>query len=130
MSANWPRNTAGLQKHAKYRAAEARMRVERAVKELLLAGTPVTFNAVAREASVSKAYLYRHPDIKDRIISLRQQNLRPVNAFNNRNPTQAQQVVILAKNNRISQLERENKYLRQLLAKVYGEKWDRLTSTP
>ena len=129
MPANWSRNTTGLQKHAAYRAAEARRRVEEAIKQLLLAGTPVTFNAVSRQASVSKAYLYRHSGIRDRILALREKTIRLRPPTDSEPSDAGKDVVILAKDNRIAQLEKENKYLKQLLARIYGEKWDQLTST-
>lgn len=40
------------------------------------AGTPVTFEAVASEASVSRAWLYNEPDIRDEIARLRSTNRR------------------------------------------------------
>jgi len=127
--ANWSRNTTGLQKHAAYRAAEARRRVEEAIKQLLLAGTPVTFNAVSRQAAVSKAYLYRHAGIRDRILALREKTIRLCPSIDPEPTDAGKNLVILAKDSRIAQLEKENKCLKQLLARIYGEKWDQLPST-
>lgn len=39
-------------------------RTERAVADLLAAGQPVTFTAVAAHVRVSRATLYRHPDLR------------------------------------------------------------------
>ncbi|HHY95679.1 MAG TPA: transposase [Firmicutes bacterium] len=128
MPTRWSRNTTGLQKHAAYRAAEARRRVEEAIKQLLLAGTPVTFNAVSRQAAVSKTYLHRHAGIRNRILALREKTIR-LRPSTDSEPTDAgKNVVLLAKDSRIAQLERETKYLKQLLARVYGEKSDQLAS--
>ena len=40
---------------------------EQAVRALLKRGEPVTFQAVQREAGVSHAFLYTHPDLRKRI---------------------------------------------------------------
>jgi AcrR family transcriptional regulator len=43
---------------------ERRQRVEDACTELLLAGQPVTFDAVAARTGLGRATLYRNPDLR------------------------------------------------------------------
>ena len=126
MCGKWPRNTDGLRKHAAYRGFEAKRKTEEAIKRLLAAGAPISFNAVSREARVSKAYLYRHADIKERIINLRSRQPTLTDKPTRESTGASKDVIILAKDNRIRQLEKENKYLKQLLQKAYGEKWELL----
>ncbi|MCL6554157.1 MAG: hypothetical protein K6W08_13710 [Firmicutes bacterium] len=44
--------------------AELILRVEQACLDLLAAGEPVTFPAVAARADVTRAVLYRHPELR------------------------------------------------------------------
>jgi predicted Zn-dependent protease len=46
---------------------------ERAIRALVKRGEPVTFQAVQREAGVSHAFLYTHPELRGRIEHLRAQ---------------------------------------------------------
>ena len=68
---NWKRNTAGLLAAVHARADEARVRAERAIEALVRERTTVNFNTVAARAGVTKAYLYAHDDLRDRISGLR-----------------------------------------------------------
>ena len=65
-------------------AAKAKSRAkseatEKAIRTLIKRGEPITFQAVQREAGVSHAFLYTHPDLRGRIEQLRAQG-RPVPA--------------------------------------------------
>ncbi|MFE7527224.1 DUF6262 family protein [Kitasatospora sp. NPDC057542] len=46
---------------------------EKAIRILVKRGEPITFQAVQREAAVSHAFLYNHPDLRGRIERLRAQ---------------------------------------------------------
>ncbi|MET8957202.1 DUF6262 family protein [Streptomyces sp. NPDC004533] len=52
---------------------------EKAIRTLVKRSEPITFQAVQREAGVSHAFLYNHPDLRGRIERLRAQ-ARPVPA--------------------------------------------------
>jgi predicted Zn-dependent protease len=89
---------------------------------------PINFNSVSTESGVSKAYLYTHPDIRDRIETLRkQQEGLPSPKQVKREMTDASKdVVIAAKNKRIKELEEENRLLKQELQKARGKMYDSL----
>jgi hypothetical protein len=53
------------------RHATAESRAIAALNEMTRRGDPITFAAVARTASVSTDFLYRHPDLRPKIESLR-----------------------------------------------------------
>lgn len=53
------------------RVATKRKAAERALKDLIKSGQPVTVTAVARKAGVSANYLYQHRDLYDRIAEHR-----------------------------------------------------------
>jgi hypothetical protein len=125
----WKRNTAGLVAHAQGRKEHKRKGVGDAITALLREQQPVNFNTVARAAVVSKAYLYSQPDLRERIEALRQQAAEQmVRERATRSPGKtdaSRDLVILAKDRRIKELEAENhKLQRQLkiaLAKAYDQ---------
>ncbi len=125
----WKRNTAGLTAHAQSRKEHKRKGVEEAIATLLREQKPVNFNTAARAATVSKAYLYSQPDLRERIESLREQAVEHMvreRATSSSGKTDASRdLVILAKDRRIKELEAENRKLQQqlkvALAKVYDQ---------
>ncbi|TDT98249.1 hypothetical protein EDD99_6473 [Streptomyces sp. 846.5] len=64
-------NSAHLVVSARQRHELARAKAIRALRELDSSGTPVTFEAVARHAQVSRSWLYTQPDIRTEIERLR-----------------------------------------------------------
>ena len=70
-NATWKRNTAGLQSAVLRRAEDARTRAEAAIEALVRENRPVNFNSVAARARVTRAYLYAHRRLRERIITLR-----------------------------------------------------------
>jgi hypothetical protein len=126
----WKRNTTGLIANANLRKEEKHKRVEEAISRLLRDHQPVNFNSVAKAASVSKAYLYTQPLFRKRIEALRQQQqeqrirekvTRPIGKTD-----AAKDLVILAKERRIKELEEENRKLKQQLKAALGKAYDRL----
>jgi hypothetical protein len=115
----WKRNTTGLVANAYQRKEEKRKRVEEAIAHLLRDHQPVNFNSVAKAAGVSKTYLYCQPHLRDRIEALRQQEREQAVRERIIHPTSktdaAKDLVILAKERRIKELEEENRKLKQQL---------------
>lgn len=71
-----------LAKATAERAATKRRATERAFKDLVRAGQPVTVTAVARKAGVSANYLYQHRDLYEKIARHRDTSRgvsRPIN---------------------------------------------------
>lgn len=64
-------NTAALLAAAQRRSEAARARADAGIRALIKAHEPITFEAVAEAAHVSKDFLYRTPELRDRIVSLR-----------------------------------------------------------
>ena len=126
----WERNTAGLAAHAHQRKEYKRKEVENALTALLKAQKPINFNTVAKAASVSKAYLYSQPDLRERIEALRQQEL----AHRLHHPTTptpgktdaGKDLVILAKDRRIKELEAENRKLHQPLKVALSKAYEQI----
>ena len=126
----WKRNTAGLVANAHQRKEEKRKRVEEAITRLLREHQLVNFNSVAKAAGVSKTYLYSQPQLRDRIEALRQQEREQTVRERVARPTgktdAAKDLVILAKERRIRELEEENRKLKQQLKAALGKVYDRL----
>src|SRR5437868_11180761 len=126
----WTRNTAGLVAHAHQRKEEKRKRVEETITRLLREHQAVNFNTIAKAAGVSKAYLYTQPLFRDRIEALRQQAREQTIHDRVARPTGKTDVgkdlVILAKERRIKELEEENRKLKPQLKAALGKAYDRL----
>src|SRR6478609_11728266 len=56
---------------ARRRAAATRRRAVAAIRRMDNAGQPITFDAVAREAQVSRSWLYNQPDLRAEVERLR-----------------------------------------------------------
>lgn len=70
--ANYDR-TAHLKRIHAQRKANTLEKVDQAIKRLLRANKSINFNSVSEESGVSKASLYNHSDIRERIESFRRQ---------------------------------------------------------
>lgn len=126
----WERNTIGLVANAHQRKEEKRKRVEEAITRLLRDHQAINFNSVAKAAGVSKTYLYAQTLFRDRIEALRQQEqeqrVREQVAHPTGKTDAAKDLVILAKERRIKELEEENRKLKQQLKAALGKAYDRL----
>jgi hypothetical protein len=126
----WKRNTTGIAAHAQARREHKRKSVENAIATLLREQKPINFHIVAKAAGVSKAYLYSQPDLRERIEALRQQGVEQMvreRATCLPGKTDASRdLVILAKDRRIKELETENSQLKQQLKSALSKLYDKL----
>ena len=123
----WQRNTTGLAAYTHQRTEQKYKQAEEAIATLLREQKEVNFTSVARAAGVTKAYLYTQPLLRDRIEALRQrenvykQTSRPAGKTD-----AGKDMVILAKDRRIKELEAENSQLKKELRVALGKAYDRL----
>ena len=126
----WERNTAGIAAHAQKRKEQKRKSVEEAIAALLREQKPVNFHTVAKRATVSKAYLYSQPDLRERIDALRLQEVEQrvrERAVQPAGKTDASRdLIILAKDRRIKALEAENEKLQQQLKVALAKAYDQI----
>lgn len=98
---------------------------EQAIRTLIKRGEPITFQAVQREASVSHAFLYSHPDLRGRIERLRAQG-RPIPTP--AAPAAAESTLVLALTSQITRLKQQHRQevqaLREALEQAHGENLD------
>ena len=72
------RRITALTEAAKAKSENKTRDAEQAIRRLVKRGDPITFQAVQREASVSHAFLYNHPELrKTNRASTRQPDARP-----------------------------------------------------
>lgn len=124
--ANYDR-TAHLKSIHAERKANTYQKVDEAIKRLLRANERINFNSVANESGLTKATLYNHEDIRERIESLRQQQSQA--------PTPKQQKREMNENNKdalieslkrkIKKMEDENKQLRDQLKVAYAQVYEK-----
>lgn len=126
----WKRNTAGITAHAQARREHKRKGVEDAIATLLREQMPINFHIVAKSACVSKAYLYSQPDLRERIEALRQQGVEQMVRERETRSTgktdASRDLVILAKDRRIKELEAENQKLQQQLKVALAKAYEQL----
>jgi hypothetical protein len=120
-----PDNAAPIIAAAQRRHELTRSKAIQALRELHATGTPVTFEAVARTAGVSRSWLYTQRDIRSEIERLREITRRtptppvPTSQHTSDPSLRARLQAALDRNRR---LEQENRRLRRQLAQALGER--------
>lgn len=117
------RNTVGLADAAERRTQRAVERARHAIRQLERAGEPVSFRSVAREAGVSRQFLYTVDELRGEIERLRAEHLDDANAVPplqraSEASLKARNQMLLAENRR---LREEIAGLREELAGAWGE---------
>ena len=116
------RRTAVLAAAAKAKSEAKAQAADHAIRRLVKRGEPVTFQAVQREAGVSHAFLYGHPDLRTRIERLRSQ-ARPQQA----QPASddSDNTLLLALTSQVTRLKKQHRdettALRAALEQAHGE---------
>ena len=110
---------------ARHRAEQTRQRAVTALRRLDAVGQPISFDAVACQARVSRSWLYAQPDLRTEIQRLRHRNLATTPAA----PPDRQRASepsllrrLEAATARIRHLEADNQQLRDALARALGER--------
>ena len=117
-------NSPAIIEAARYRHQLTRSKAIRALRELDAAGTPVTFEAVAVTADISRSWLYAQPDIRAEIQRLRQATRRapsPAIPVSQRASDASLLARLDAALNRSRELAEQNRQLRRQLAQALGE---------
>lgn len=73
-------NPDNLRAAAQRKSEAAAERADKAIRELIKRGEPITFRTVARVGGVSADFLYRHTELRRRIERLRDQSARALPA--------------------------------------------------
>lgn len=116
----------GIEKYRGKQADEAREKTERAIIELQFMGKEINFNSISKQSGVSKSFLYKDVQTKNRIEELRNRDVSI--QMNQRakfdQTAKSKDVLINAKDRRISKLEAENQKLKCELERLRGLIYD------
>lgn len=117
-------NSRHIVQAARNRHEYTRAKAIQALREIETAGTPVTFDAVARTAKVSRSWLYSQQDLRTEIERLRAAVRRagsaPLPARQRASDASLQQRLEAA-NERNRRLTEEDHQVRQQLARALGD---------
>ncbi|HBH1635276.1 TPA: transposase [Clostridioides difficile] len=121
-------NTKGLKEYAKQRSKMALDKVDKAIRELSLTEQKVNFNSVSQLSGVSKTFLYNNDEIKKRIEELRDKQVsKTINQRAKYDKTsKSKDIIIMAKDKKIKELEEENKKLKEQLEVLRGKLYEKL----
>lgn len=119
-------NTKGLKEYAKRKTEIALEKVDKAIRELSLKGEKINFNSVYNLSGVSKTFLYNNDNIKSRIEELRNKQIdKQINRREKYDKTaKAKDIIIMAKDKKIRELENENKKLKTQLEILRGKLYE------
>ncbi|MBD2777072.1 DUF6262 family protein [Iningainema tapete] len=113
-------NPDGLRSAAEQKKNDALERTDKAISQLVKEGKKINFHTVAKTAGVSVAYLYKHDSIKQRIDQLRKQQSPIKGLAQPSTSDDSKKAIITALKKRISDLQAENRGLRDHLEVVQG----------
>lgn len=107
-------NIDGLIEYSKGKKEIAIHKVDEAIRRLAINECKINFNTVSKESGVSKGFLYKEPEIKARIEELRNKQIN--HEINQRvkfdKTAKFKDIIIQAKDKKISKLEEENTKLK------------------
>jgi hypothetical protein len=117
---------AALTAAAKAKSEAKTKAAERGLRALIKRGEPITFQAVQREAGVSHAFLYNHPELRDLIERLRAQaRPAPISPATSQDPQSTLVLALTAQINDLKQQHRQEvQALRTALEQAHGENLD------
>lgn len=119
------RRVAALAEAAKAKSQKKTRDAEQAIRQLVKRGEPITFQAVQRQAGVSHAFLYNHPDLRQRIEHLRARS-RP--SPQPETPDDSQSTLVVTLTQQIAELKKQHhqqlQALRAALERAHGENLD------
>lgn len=121
-------NTKGLKEYAKQRSQMALDKVDKAIRELSLTEQKINFNSVSQLSGVSKTFLYKNEEVKKRIEDLRDKQVNKI--MNQRvkydKTSKSKDIIIMAKDKKIKELEEENKKLKEQLEVLRGKLYEKM----
>ena len=121
-------NTKGLKEYALQRSKMALDKVDKAIRELSLTEQKINFNSVSQLSGVSKTFLYNNDEIKKRIEELRDKQVsKTINQRAKYDKTsKSKDIIIMAKDKKIKELEEENKKLKEQLEVLRGKLYEKI----
>ena len=115
------RDISGLLKSAKEKNIKTLLRVNETLKKMIGEKQIITFSQVAKQAQVSRAWLYKNDKIKNQIEAIREEQGKktPVDLVAKNKPDQ--KIIVAQLKQRIKKLQQENSKLREQIEVIYGK---------
>lgn len=111
-----------LKKTQASRQQDCLLRVDKAIERLQKIGAKLNFHTIAKEANLSVSYLYKYPELKQRIAQIRsQQSSMPVSPVAQPPGSSSHAKVVSRLKERIHQLEQQNQELRRKNEALAGQ---------
>ena len=110
------RNIEGLRRFKEEKTKEIESKIDKAIRELSLNGKTINFLSVANLSGVTKATLYRKPNIRKRIEDLRQRQIE--NRVKIEKTDKSKDLIIFAKDKKIKELKYEKRQLKDEIQKL------------
>src|SRR6266487_482964 len=111
---------------ARHRAAATRKRAVAALRRMDKAGASITFDSLAKQARVSRSWLYNQPDLRAEVERLRARQRPSSQSRPVPDRQRASDASLLrrlqAATERIQRLEADNQQLREALAQALGQR--------
>ena len=121
-------STKGLKKYAEEKTIRTLEKVDKAIRAISLNGDRINFNSVTIVSGVSKTFLYKNKEVKSRIENLRERQVS--SEINKRakydKTSKAKDIIILAKDKKIKEMEEKNKKLEEQLELLRGKLYDKV----
>lgn len=119
---DWERNTSGIKAAAQKKREAAFAKAEEAIKKLVKEKKSINFESIAEAAGVTRAWLYRQPELRGRIETLReQQGTKPQLPVEMRASDASKQALIVELRKQNKELRSENQKLKRELENAYGQ---------
>ena len=122
------RNIQGIKEYAKRKKELTEKKVKDTIYRLVREKHTINFNTVAKEAGVSKAYLYKNKEVRKLIEELRakQEGLKNPKQMKVNMTESNKDAIIAIKNKRIKELEEENRRLKEELERLRGILYEKI----
>lgn len=116
-------STKGLKEYAQNKTKMTLEKVDKAIRELSLGEQKINFNSVSNLSGVSKTFLYYNAETKQRIEELRdKQTEKAIRQRLKYDKTdKSKDIIIMAKDKKIKELEYENRRLKEQLEVLRGK---------
>ena len=116
-------STKGLKEYAQNKTKITLQKVDKAIRELSLGEQKINFNSVSNLSGVSKTFLYNNAEIKQRIEELRDKQTEQVikQRLKYDKPDKTKDIIIMAKDKKIKELQEENRKLKEQLEVLRGK---------
>jgi CRISPR/Cas system-associated protein Cas10 (large subunit of type III CRISPR-Cas system) len=121
-------NTDGIRECAKKRTQATLEKVDKAIRELSLSEQKINFNTVCNLSGVSKPFLYNNQEVRQRIEELRDKQTEKIirQRLNYDKTDKTKDIIIMAKDKKIKELEYENRRLKEQLEVLRGKLYENM----